>query len=181
MQDMLRALARLTGRAMTRDETGDSQDIDGLTRFSWVRVQDDGGILGMDGFFGTEGGGHVNTRGGTINAGISLRGGDDRVNIALGGTLRSLDAGEGNDSLTLSARVIQNVDAGAGNDRLAVAAEAVGHLDTGSGDDVLALSAVFVNGVDLGEGDDGLSLSAAVVNGVHVGEGADHLAVSVTD
>ena len=139
-------------------------------------MQDDGGILGMDGFFGTEGGGHVNTLGGTINAGISLRGGDDRVNIALGGTLSSLDAGDGGDRLTLGARVIQDVEADGGDDRLAVA---VGHLDTGIGDDVLALSAVFVNGVDLGEGDHRLTLSAAVANGVHGGGGADHLAVSV--
>lgn len=125
--------------------------------------------------------------------GVSSGDGNDRIAVDSHGHVDNVDAGSGDDTITVKSTSEHNdpsylimggatrIDAGAGNDAITIDA-ANGMVDVvngGSGDDTLEISGRYVGRIFGDEGDDTLRLTAdRWVSGVWGGDGNDTIEVT---
>lgn len=90
-----------------------------------------------------------------------------------------IDAGAGNDSVTLSGdQAILGVSTGAGDDTIAIkTSSAILRLDTGDGADTVAINALTAAQINAGAGSDTVAIRATYANGVDGGDGDDDIAI----
>lgn len=120
--------------------------------------------------------------------------GNDTITLE-SGKVASLDAGEGNDKVTINAGASVNtltlnngkntvtvagtantLTTGAGDDTVSVSGE-VSSITTGEGNDTISTSGK-VKTIDAGAGDDKISVTAGEVNTLNAGDGADTISVA---
>ena len=108
-------------------------------------------------------------------ADIDAGGGDDVVSV-YGLNLGTVSLGEGNDVFSGALDALPRLDAGAGNDSVSLHVSGAASVDGGEGDDALAVAADRLADVSGGAGNDAISVAARTAS-ADGGAGADAIAV----
>lgn len=101
--------------------------------------------------------------------------GNDKVTIASAASVKDLKLNDGANTVTVAGKV-NALTAGAGDDNVNVSGE-VSTLTTGTGNDTISVSGK-VGTLDAGEGDDKISVTAGEVDTLNAGAGADTISVA---
>lgn len=99
--------------------------------------------------------------------------GKDTIVIDADRQVTGVDAGSGDDSVTIRAKEIYSIDAGSGNDTVDLTGENVAGINTGSGDDTVSAKGSVISNLFSGYGADKIDLEADYVFGVDGGSGND--------
>ncbi len=83
------------------------------------------------------------------------------------------------DSISISARDVQDVRTGGGADAIAIQSRLIYSVHAGSGDDAIALSGGLVEYVEAGAGNDSVNVKAVLASGINGGDGNDTISVDV--
>lgn len=101
--------------------------------------------------------------------------GNDKVTIASAASVNTLTLNNGANTVTVAGKV-NTLTAGAGDDNVNVSGE-VSTLTTGTGNDTISVSGK-VKTIEAGEGDDKISVTAGEVDTLDAGAGADTISVA---
>lgn len=101
--------------------------------------------------------------------------GNDKVTIASAASVNDLKLNDGANTVTVAGKV-NTLTAGAGDDTVSVSGE-VTKLTTGTGNDTISVSGK-VGTIEAGEGDDKISVTAGEVDTLNAGAGADTISVA---
>lgn len=101
--------------------------------------------------------------------------GNDKVTINAGASVNTLNLNNGANTVTVAGKV-NTLTAGAGDDNVNVSGE-VSTLKTGTGNDTISVSGK-VKTLEAGDGDDKISVTAGEVDTLNAGAGADTISVA---
>ncbi|MBP1850761.1 RTX toxin [Rhizobium halophytocola] len=85
---------------------------------------------------------------------------------------------DGDDTMTLTGRGINDLNAGAGNDRITAKSASITNIAGGGGKDTLQLSAAFVGGIDGGADDDEIGIIGKLALDIAGGAGDDTIKIA---
>ncbi|MDA5556082.1 hypothetical protein [Shimia sp. MMG029] len=171
--DMAKALARLQGSSVQAvignlPGGGIMQASNGWGYTAEIEIYHSGAIRMSSQLTGTSGDDNL-----TINTGDASQKDVTRMSPMPFG----IDAGDGNDALSLASQRVMNVDGGKGDDRVAIDAMLVTNIDGGEGADAIAIVSSEVYNVEGGAGADAISIAAHNISNVYGGAGNDAVTI----
>ncbi len=166
---MAKALARLQGTSVHAvmgniPGGGIMQASSGWAYEAEVEIYESGVVRMSSQLTGTDGDDTL-----TINTGDASK----KDVTAMSAMPLGINAGDGNDALTLASQRVVGVDAGTGDDRAAIDAMFVANIEGGAGNDAIAIASSVVRNVYGGTGADAISIAAHYISNVHGGAGND--------
>lgn len=106
--------------------------------------------------------------------------GKDTIVIDADRQVTGVDAGSGDDSVTIRAKEIYSIEAGSGNDTVDLTGENVAGIDTSSGNDTLTVEAKEIYNITSGYGNDNIHLYGSRIINVDGGSGDDEITISAS-
>lgn len=104
--------------------------------------------------------------------------GKDTIKINADIFATDINAGSGDDTVTIHADTITSIDAGSGNDRVDLTGNHIEGINTNSGDDDLTIQSSMVANIWTGYGNDKINIHGGQIIGVDGGAGDDEITLS---
>jgi len=129
----------------------------------------------------------------------SADGGADFISISGSANIDTIDAGDDNDSITVTAGTVDSINAGIGNDSIAISGGSIGTITAGEGTDTITVSVdgnvsliqaeggsdfisigsgASIDTIDAGAASDSIVVSGGTIDSINAGTEADSIVIS---